>query len=224
MLYGSDDSFSIKEYLSQKPWWLWIFITLVLVSGLSIGIFGIYQLVSTNDQEIVTSNDIDNQVCEQTADFGQVTVYISGAVVNPGVYILETGDRIIDLLETAGGISKSADKVYINRQFNLAQRLSDGEQLYIPTTEETEEQFKIDFEKGSSGVSSINDSAENNSFQSLISINSSPKERLMELSGVGEVRAKKIIENRPYGSLDELVSKSIISESLFKEIDNFVQL
>lgn len=219
MLYGADEKLSLKEYLLQKPIWIWIVIVVLIIFGVGIGLFGVYQLVNTNDQEIVTSNDIDNQVCTQTADFGQVTVYISGAVVNPGVYILETGDRIIDLLESAGGFSKSADKVYINRQFNLAKRLSDGDQLYIPTTAETKKQFVTKFEEAGNAILITT-----NESQGLISINSSTQNKLMELLGVGEVRAGKIIENRPYGSLDELVSKSVISESLFNEIGGFIKL
>jgi competence protein ComEA len=220
MLYGSDESFSFKEYLSQKPWWLWLGIFIVLSCGFSIGLYGIYQLVSTNDQEIVTSNDIENQVCEQTADFGQVTVYISGAITNPGVYILETGDRIIDLLEASGGISGDADKVYVNRQFNLAMRLSDGEQLYIPTKVETISHLE---DETSGEVNSSNNLSTDNQ-SNLISINSSSKGELIKLSGVGDVKAGKIISNRPFGSLDELVTKKIISESLFKDIEKLVEL
>lgn len=218
MLYGSEENFSLKEYLSQKPWWLWLCIVVLLASGFSIGIFGIYQLVNTNDQEIITSNDIDSQVCEQTADFGQITVYISGAITNPGVYILETGDRIIDLLGSAGGINKNADKVYVNRQFNLAKRLSDGEQLYIPTIEETVVQINSETKSVSTDKNTTNNTLV------PISINSSTKEVLIKLSGIGDVKAQKIITNRPYGSLNELVSKEIISESLFKDISELIEL
>jgi competence protein ComEA len=218
MLYGSEENFSLKEYLSQKPWWLWLCIVVLLASGFSIGIFGIYQLVNTNDQEIITSNDIDSQVCEQTADFGQITVYISGAITNPGVYILETGDRIIDLLGSAGGINKNADKVYVNRQFNLAKRLSDGEQLYIPTIEETVVQINSETKSVSTDKNTTNNTLV------PISINSSIKEVLIKLSGIGDVKAQKIITNRPYGSLNELVSKEIISESLFKDISELIEL
>lgn len=214
MFYGNEEPVSIREFLSQKPLWMWIVIFLLVLFGLAFGCFGIYQLVITNEQEIITSNDIQSQVCEQSADFGQITVYISGAVTNPGVYILETGDRIADLLKTAGGISKAADTVFVNKQFNLAKRLEDGEQVYIPTREEAEAQL-------SAQSSFINEDKKTETITTEInypiSINSSPKSVLMQLSGIGEVRATKIIENRPYSSVDELVEKMIISQSIFDD-------
>ena len=215
MLYGEDERLSIKEFFSKKPIIVWILIFISAGCGLGFGGYGVYELVSTNDQEIVTSNDISSQVCEQTADFGQITVYISGAVKNPGVYILESGNRIVDLLDESGGISKAADALYVNRQFNLAKRLSDGDQIYIPTQDETEKQIVVG--------DVLNDPVEMSS-QGPISINSSTKSELMELSGIGEARATKIIENRPYSSSQELVEKGVVSSSLLEEINNQISI
>ncbi len=224
MLYGQDERLSLKEVFLKKPTWLWLVILVLVFCGLGFGGFGIFQLVSNNDQEIVTSSDIESQVCEQTADFGQITVYISGAVVNPGVYILETGNRIVDLLDASGGISSDADNVYINREFNLAKRLSDGEQFYIPTKDETEEQLKTQF--ADVVVSNENDieKVAVKTAESPISINSSTKNELMKLSGIGEARAMKIIENRPYNNKQELVEKGVLSSSLFAEIESEIIL
>lgn len=215
MLYGEDERLSIKEFFSKKPIVVWILICISAGCGLGFGGYGVYELVSTNDQEIVTSNDISSQVCEQTADFGQITVYISGAVVNPGVYILESGNRIVDLLDESGGISKAADALYVNRQFNLAKRLSDGDQIYIPTQDETEKQIV---------VGDVLNASVDMSTQGPISINSSTKSELMELSGIGEARAIKIIENRPYSSSQELVEKGVLSSSLLEEINNQISI
>jgi competence protein ComEA len=224
MLYGTQEKLSLREYLLKKPMWLWLVIGLLMALGLGYGAFGVYQLVSTNDQEIVSSNDVESQVCEEKPDFGQITVYISGAVSNPGVYILESGDRIVDLLKAAGGISANADKIYVNRQFNLAKQLSDGEQLYIPTT--TEVESKIELENSVAVLAQKNDGGQvaGASQNSPISINSSPKSKLMELSGIGEARATKIIDNRPYNSLQELVEKSVISQSLLDDIQSQIGL
>lgn len=230
MLYKRDEHESFKDFLSKKPLGVWLLILLLTLCGFSIGSFGILKLISTKEQEIVSSNDIESQVCEQSADFGQITVYISGAVVSPGVYILQSGDRVVDLLESAGGISSSADKVYINKQFNLAQVLSDADQLYIPTKVEIEEQLVALHDNAA--LASNNSNNENGkkseqqipTTQSLISINSSPQNVLMQLSGIGEVRATKIIQNRPYNSLQELVEKGIISQSLFSDIESQISL
>lgn len=226
MLYGKDEQLSIKEFFLKKPLLVWVAIFALVGCGFGFGGYGTYQLVSTNDQEIVTSNDISSQVCEQTADFGQITVYISGAVKNPGVYILQSGNRVIDLLDASGGISTFADVVYVNRQFNMAKHLSDGDQLYIPTKAETEKQLAFQF--SSNDTNSLNGETQNGSSvttaQGPISINSSTKSVLMELSGIGEARATKIIENRPYSSVQELVEKEVISSALFEDLESQISL
>lgn len=179
-------------------------VVLALV-GCLVSTYGIYRLQSADETEIVSSSDIQAQVCEQTADFGQITVYISGAVEHPGVYELELGARVVDAIELAGGIGKNADAVFINQQLNLAERLSDSDQIYIPTVADTISSLEKTTEVSSSGGGPI-------------SINSSTSQQLQELSGIGSVRAEKIIENRPYASVDELVEKEVISQSLLDSI------
>ncbi len=222
MLYSQNERISFREYLSKKPVWLWFIVLLLVATGFGVAGYGVFELISTNDQEIVTSNDIGSQVCEQTADFGQITVYISGAVTNPGVYVLESGNRTIDLLDASGGISNAADILYVNRQFNLAKQLSDGDQLYIPTKAETEQELSV--QVASNQTSSNNFTNLDTSNSSPISINSSTKNQLMELSGIGEIRAEKIIENRPYGSVQELVEKGVLTSSLLEEIQSQISI
>ena len=217
MLYDSNDSLSFKEYLNTKPILVWIIVVLLVCLGFGVGIFGLYELFSTNDQEIVSSNDIENQVCDQSADFGQITVYVSGAVVEPGVYILNTGDRVTDAIQAGSGLSSEADTVYLNKNINYAKLITDGEQLYIPTKDEVIQSYEnveqVSFEQ----KEVYNDT-------SPISINSSTKSDLMELSGIGEVRAEKIIVNRPHNSIENLVEMKIISQSLFDEIKDKISL
>jgi DNA uptake protein ComE-like DNA-binding protein len=62
----------------------------------------------------------------------EVRVDISGAVVRPGVVILSLGARIADALDKAGGYTESADRNYVDQALNLAQRLNDGDKIYIP--------------------------------------------------------------------------------------------
>ena len=56
-------------------------------------------------------------------------VYVSGAVVHPGLYRLRRGDRAFDAIAAAGGIRQDADR---SRLPNLAGRLRDGEQIRVP--------------------------------------------------------------------------------------------
>jgi competence protein ComEA len=201
-LFDKENQF-LNVYKSKKLW-QWVGILFCFICGVSISGFALFNLLTVTEEEIVTSQDIKSQVCEQSPDFGELTVFISGAVEESGLYVLPFGSRVSDLLEMAGGISNSADIVYVHKQVNFAQRLSDGEQIYIPTKSETEKQF----------IENTNDSE-----IGPISINSSTLDSLMSLNGVGEVRAQKIIENRPYSSLTQLVEKEVISETLYTKIE-----
>jgi len=57
-----------------------------------------------------------------------VVVHVAGQVKNSGVYTLPAGKRVIDALRAAGGTKPDADRDAIN----LAARLEDGEQIYVP--------------------------------------------------------------------------------------------
>ena len=70
------------------------------------------------------------------ADAGRgddVTIYLSGAVRNPGVYGLRQGQRLADALAAAGGATAKADLDAVN----LALRVQDEEQYHIPRAGET---------------------------------------------------------------------------------------
>ena len=58
----------------------------------------------------------------------EVAVHVAGQVKNSGVYTLPAGKRVIDALRAAGGTKPDADRDAIN----LAARLVDGEQIYVP--------------------------------------------------------------------------------------------
>jgi competence protein ComEA len=58
---------------------------------------------------------------------GQIQVYIVGAVKNPGIYRVETGARVYQLLQEAGGPLPDANLVALN----LAAKLSDGQEVYV---------------------------------------------------------------------------------------------
>ena len=52
----------------------------------------------------------------------------------------------------------------------------------------------------------------------LIDINSAAAEELTSIKGIGEKRAKKIIDNRPYKSKDDLVQKKVLSQANYDKI------
>lgn len=53
---------------------------------------------------------------------------IKGAVKKPGVYDVHQGERVIDLIEKAGGLTNKADTASIN----FAMKIGDEMAIYIP--------------------------------------------------------------------------------------------
>lgn len=133
-------------------------------------------------------------------------VNIEGAVAAPGVYELEKGSRVVDLIENAGGILAGADKGWVSKNINKAQVLPDGAKIYIP----------FDGEVVTSGTSNSNTSMVSGA--SSININVASQSELETLPGVGEKTAEKIIESRPYSKIEDLREKNIVGESTFEKI------
>jgi len=140
-----------------------------------------------------------------------IKVHICGAVKEPGVYEIEEEARLYDLIMLSGGLLEEAAGDYINQ----AEKLTDGKRYYIPTVKEIEdlpvaekiEGIKIDG---------------NETKEKLVNINTADKAELMTLPGIGEAKAKSIIEYRDshgrFKSIEELMNIPGIKEGLFNKI------
>lgn len=171
-----------------------------------------------------------------------IAVDVQGAVNIPGVYTLSMPARISDALTKAGDIHSSADTLWIAKNINRAQKLKDGDKLYIPkkgevksaytiylmptpdnTSIKNEQQFGFHPQSTTQAVSQTQPQ-DNSSIGQKISINKASISELDSLDGIGEVRAKQIIEGRPYKELDELVQKKIIYKSTYEKIKDDIEL
>lgn len=168
---------------------------------------GIYYTVKTSSKNSVEF--IENQ-SPTASSSATIIVHIAGGVVSPGMYEFPLGTRVGEAIEKAGGLSDEADNTLVNKALNYAQVLTDGAKIYIPLTADKTNTIEGD----SFSILSI----------ANIHINSSSKEELMSLSGIGEVRAQKIIDNRPFSSIDELVDQKIIPLSIFEDIKDQISL
>lgn len=136
-------------------------------------------------------------------------VDVSGAVVLPGVYEMDSEDRIEQVIEKAGGFADEANEEFIAKSLNLSQRLSDGQKIYIP------------FRGENTGGVVAGIAAEVNN---QTSINNASQKELEALPSIGAVSALKIIENRPYQSIDDLTTKKVITKTVFKKIQSLIKL
>ncbi len=194
---------SSSFFSTLPPIWSLLLILLGL-GGFGFGFVQLRAVGSTNDSITVTDTDVKEEISTQVTS--KITVDISGAVQKPGVYTLSEGSRVKDAIALAGGWNSHADAVYIAQQINLAEVIQDQQKIYIPSSSESARQSSI--QKNSS----------------KISINSATLGELDTLEGVGESRANNIIENRPYSSIEELVSKKVLSESIFQKIKDQISL
>lgn len=150
-----------------------------------------------------------NDASESGVRGNDILVDVEGAVILPGVYELPINSRIKDILVKAGGYSANADRDYCEKNLNLAQVLKDGQKIYIP-------------EK--SNTPAVPGYAEAKSGTNLININSATASELDTLWGVGPARAETIIKNRPYGSLEEIVSKGGMTQSILDKNKDKISL
>jgi len=150
-----------------------------------------------------------------SARTSEILVDIEGAVVKPGVYTLPNGSRIDDLLSLAGGLTDEADSVWVGKTLNRAALLLDGGKLFIPTKGEVSSSQSLNKESVAGAVNSLN---------SLISLNTASAKELDTLPGVGEVTAQKIIAGRPYQTIEELLSRKIVGQSVFEKIRSLLTL
>jgi competence protein ComEA len=136
-----------------------------------------------------------------------ITVDVEGAVERPGVYILLAGSRVEDAITAAGGLGSGVDEELFAKTINRAAKITDGAKLYIPKA-------------GIDQASHIVGDTQNG----LVSVNFASAAELDVLPGVGPVTAQKIMDNRPYQTLDDLVTKKAIGASLYEKLKDSLSL
>lgn len=182
-------------------------------------------LEETENLEIENQAKEGAEESEETTEKEKIIVHISGAVQNEGIVELESGSRVADAIEKAGGLKENA---YMD-EINLAYQLEDGEKIHIPTIEEQKEkenqESKVENESatGSDGTTSrSSNSSINNGSQTKININTATEEELDTLPGIGPSTATKILDYRKekgkFKTIEEIKEVSGIGESKYEKI------
>lgn len=222
-----------------------IFLLLVIIGLLVFEKFFKKEEVVTNDnnEEVVVKEEPKEEISIVTEP-KDLKVDIKGAIKNPGVYTLKEGSIINDLLEICGGVKSGATL----KNINLSKKIEDEMVVYIYTTNELNKlnnnqqnqkecvvtNYDISPCEGSSVIKTANDQNvsstgnNNNSQQSngLININKASLEELMSLSGIGEAKAKAIIEfrnqNGEFKAIEDIMNVSGIGEAMFAKIKDSI--
>ena len=155
----------------------------------------------------------------EPTDTLEIVVDVAGAVEKPGLYRLPRDARVNDALVAAGGFAADADRNWVEKYINLAQSLSDGIKLYIPTVSED-----LSIETLGSNIPADAGGAVIGYQTQTINVNTASLAELDSLWGIGEKRAQAIIDNRPYGNLSELTSKAGIPKNVFERIKSQISL
>jgi len=156
----------------------------------------------------------------------KIEIYICGAVKHPGVYSVTQGCIVKDAIRVAGG---ATDEALLD--FNLAWQIDQNLMLRIPGKNDKEKMPVVTYEVDYSGGKSIDGPIENSSGQInggkklIVNINTANATTLMELPGVGQSTANKIIEYRKTGKfmkLEDIMNVSGIGEKKFADIKEFI--
>lgn len=182
--------------------------------------------VKTEEPEVIALNDNEetDEIIEDT--FETIFIDIKGEVVNPGVYEIQLGDRVIDAVQMAGGFTNEATTDNVN----LSKKLKDETVIIIPSYLKDYENVTIknDYEIDSNDDIVQTEENENDekieSSSSLVNINTASVVELMSLDGIGETKAKAIIEYRDtsggFKSIEDIKNVSGIGESTYENIKN----
>ncbi|HSX40755.1 MAG TPA: ComEA family DNA-binding protein [Candidatus Saccharimonadales bacterium] len=145
----------------------------------------------------------------------QVIVDVEGAVTKPGVYHVSGDARVKDALIAAGGLSQNADRGWVAKNLNLATKVIDGGKIYIPAAGDSSAGSVV---SQTTTTSDSGTTAVLGTTTGMVNINSASEQDLDNLPGVGPVTAAKIINGRPYQTIDELTMRKIVSKSVFAKI------
>ncbi len=183
------------------------------------GIFAFTKASSSEESDdfVIGSETEGSEGESETGDTParEIVVYICGEVNNPGVYTMETGSRVSDLLGKAGGATADADLKCVN----LAKELTDAEQITIASVGEAQEAANAQEGAGATPAVSGN---------GLININYADKATLMTLPGIGEVRAEAIISYRDekgsFKVIEDIKKVSGIKDASFQKIKDLITI
>lgn len=153
----------------------------------------------------------------------RIVVDIKGEVKNQGVYYLNEGSIVEDLIKEAGGITDKASLDLVNR----AEKLTNNKCIIIPSKEESNE-IKGPQSNNIASMPSSMASTNSDDGNEIININTASESELVKINGIGPAKAKAIIsyreENGGFGSIEDIKNVSGIGEGTFLKIKDYISV
>lgn len=207
----------IKKYAK------YLIISLCLLLVLVAGTVSYFLFLDDKEVKANSNDDIISYVettTSSTSELNNFYVDIKGCVVNPGVYLVNENNIVKDVIDMAGGLTKNA---YTNN-INLSLHVS-PEMVIIVNS-------KKDMTTSTVNVSVPNDAqikeekkSNKTTSNGLVNINTASLEELLTISGIGEGKAKSIIEYRSkekFTTIEDIKKVSGIGDNLFEQIKNYI--
>lgn len=213
----------IKRIVNRN--FIGIIIIVILIVGYIVTFIYFNNEINTKTKEEKTSEISIQEEDREKKEYKEIKIDIKGSVKKPGVYTLKENSRTNDAIIASGGLLKNANTRFIN----LSKILNDGDVIVIYSNEEikkAQKEERIIVETPCICEEIKNDSCykedKENEVISKININTATMNELTKLNGIGESKAKLIIEyrtkNGKFKDIKEIMNIKGISETIFSKI------
>lgn len=213
----------------KKTYFYFAIIAILLLTN--VGTF-VYFMTIPKEKEIVQEACEALESSDEKIKTDKLVVDIKGCVKKPGVYELEEGAIVNDLIKKAGGLTKNGSTENINLSKKLANEMvivisSKTELKQIEKKLETAAPIEPNITADLNRDNVVNKTEETSSTTQKISLNQATKEELMTLSGIGESKAMAILTYRSehaFTSIEELKNVNGIGDAIYEKIKDFITI
>jgi len=180
-----------------------IILGLVLMIVVGFGVMA-YRRLASDSNEIIIEQPQSSPIASVSSS-PRLVVHIVGAVKRAGVYKIAHGDRLIDVLDLAGGATTQADLSKVN----LAEKVKDGQKITVPVKQTA----VIQTSRATSGK---------------VSLNTASKSGLCKVPGIGPSTAQRIIDfrskNGPFSKIEDIMKVKSIGKGKFSKIKESITI
>lgn len=203
--YIEDKEGAMREYLKKYPYLFAVPLITVLI------LFLFVQNEPEEAEPMVFTTQSSVQETEQSSSEWYVDV--KGAVNKAGMYRINPGMRLMDVIDLAGGFTAEADQ----NQMNFSKLLADQEIIYVPRIGE---EVSVSHEAPNKETAAKT--------VEKININTADVDELQQLSGIGEKRAADIVkyreENGSFQAIEDLTKVTGIGEKTLENLKDSITI